>query len=50
VSGGVVVYVAGKPEAEWKRKKLLMSLWVYFVHGLLLGLFLTWLFSWFGKK
>jgi len=46
----VVVYVSGEPEAgrEWQR--FLMSLWVYFVHGLLLGLFPTWLVSFFGKK
>ena len=44
VPGGVVVYLAVEPE------KIPMSLWVYFVHGLLLGLFLAWFASLFGKK
>ena len=40
----VVVYLAGEPERSP------MSLWVYFVHGLLLGLLLAWLGSLFGKQ
>ena len=42
--GGMLVYLAVEPE------KFPMSLWVYFVHGLLLGLFLAWFASLFGKK
>ena len=41
---GVVVHLAGEPERSP------MSLWVYFVHGLLLGLLLAWLGSLFGKQ
>ena len=40
----MLVYLAVEPE------KFPMSLWVYFVHGLLLGLFLASFASLFGKK
>ena len=40
----VVVYLAGEPERSP------MSLWVYFVHGLLLGLLLAWLASLIAVK
>jgi hypothetical protein len=40
----MVVYLAVEPE------KFPMSLWVYFLHGLILGLLLSWFASLFAKK